>query len=65
MIKFFKFFEYAYLIISVLFIYEAYEGWGLEGSRSVLYLCFAGAAIFMFFFKRSFRKRIHANNKPN
>ncbi len=61
--KFFKFFEYAYLAIMIFFIYQAYAEWGQEGGRSILYLLFAGAAIFMFFFKRNFRKRFEANNK--
>ncbi|MBL0682246.1 hypothetical protein [Aquimarina mytili] len=61
--KIFKFFEYAYLAIMIFFIYQAYVEWGQEGGRSVLYLFFAAAAIFMYFFKRNFRKRYEANNK--
>jgi len=62
-VKIFKFFELAYLVITFFFLYQAYEEWGKEDSRSILYLCFSGAAIFMYFFKRNFRKRIDANNK--
>ncbi|MBQ4820808.1 hypothetical protein [Aquimarina sp. MMG016] len=58
-----RFFEFAYLAVMVLFLYQAYAEWGQEGGRSILYLCFAGVAIFMYFFKRSFRKRFEANNK--
>ncbi|MDY8134730.1 hypothetical protein [Aquimarina sp. 2201CG5-10] len=61
--KIFRFFEFAYLAIMCFFIYQAYVEWGQEGNRSVLYLCFAGVAIFMYFFKRNFRKRFEANNK--
>ncbi|WP_369872392.1 hypothetical protein [Aquimarina sp. Aq78] len=63
MMKVFRFFEYAYLAIMCFFIYEAYVEWGQEGGRSILYIFFAIAAIFMFFFKRNFRKRFDANNK--
>ncbi len=61
--KVFKFFEYAYLVVMCFFLYEAYVEWGQEGGRSALYLIFAAVAIFMFFFKRNFRKRYEANNK--
>ncbi len=61
--KVFRFFEYAYLAIMFFFIYEAYVEWRQEGERSILYMIFAIAAIFMFFFKRNFRKRFEANNK--
>ncbi len=61
--KVFKFFEYAYLAIMCFFVYQAYVEWEQEGGRSILYLFFAGAAVFMFFFKRRFRKRFEANNK--
>ncbi|WP_405205047.1 hypothetical protein [Aquimarina sp. LLG6339-5] len=63
--KIFRFFEIAYLAIMCFFVYQAYEEWGKEDSRSILYLCFAAVAIFMFFFKRNFRKRFDANNKDN
>ncbi|WP_317133537.1 hypothetical protein [Aquimarina algicola] len=63
MMKVFRFFEYAYLAIMLFFIYEAYTEWGQEGGRSFLYIFFAVAAIFMFFFKRRFRKRFEANNR--
>lgn len=61
MMKFFKFFEIAYILIAIFFLYQAYAEWGLEDSKSILYLCFAGVAVFMYFFKRNFRKRIDAN----
>lgn len=63
--KFFRFFEYAYLAIMCFFIYQAFIEWGQEGGRSFLYLFFAAIAVFMFFFKRNFRKRFEANSKDN
>lgn len=63
MTKVSRFFEYAYLAVMCFFLYQAYVEWGQEGGRSILYLCFAGAAVFMYFFKRNFRKRFEANNK--
>ncbi len=63
--KIFRFFEFAYLAVMLFFLYQAYEEWGAEGGRSILYLCFAAVAVFMYFFKRNFRKRFDANNKDN
>jgi len=65
MMKIFRFFEYAYLAIMCFFLYQAYEEWGKDGSRSILYICFAVAAIFMYFFKRKFRKKVEANKTEN
>ncbi|WP_459211569.1 hypothetical protein [Aquimarina rhabdastrellae] len=59
--KIFKFFEYAYLVAVVFFLYQAYVEYGQEGGKSVLFLIFAGVALFMFFFKRKFRKKFTQN----
>ncbi|MBP2831692.1 hypothetical protein J8281_05770 [Aquimarina sp. U1-2] len=63
MMKVFKFIEYAYLAVMCFFLYEAFEEWKVEGGKGYLYLFFAVIALFMFFFKRNFRKRFEANNK--
>ncbi|AXT62600.1 hypothetical protein D1816_20305 [Aquimarina sp. AD10] len=61
--KVFKFFEYAYLAIMCFFLYQAYADWGSGEGRSYMYIVFACIAVFMFFFKRNFRKKFDANNK--
>lgn len=61
----FRFFEYAYLLIAAFFLFEAYQQMGQEGGKSILFLGLAGAAIFMFFFKRKFRKKIEASKKSD
>ncbi len=61
--KIFKFFEYAYLAVMCFFAYQAYVEWGTADSKSILYLCFAAVALFMYFFKRNFRKRFDTKNK--
>jgi len=55
--KFLKFFEIAYLIIAVLFLIEAYSAWKEESNHMYLHLGLAIAAIFMFFFRRNYRKK--------
>lgn len=57
MMKFSKFFEWAYLLVGVFFIFEAVREWGAEGGSSYLFLFLAAVAIFMFFFRRHFRHK--------
>lgn len=61
--KVYRFFEYAYLIIAVFFAYEAINNWGPERNRAYLFIFFVIVAIFMFFFKRNFRKKMEERNK--
>lgn len=51
-------FEYLYLVVAALSIYKVVTEWGLEDSRPVLFIAFAVIGVFMFFFKRAFRKRM-------
>ncbi|WGK65373.1 hypothetical protein [Croceiramulus getboli] len=58
----FKYFEYVYLIVAGLFAYEAYSIWGVDTNKAYFYLLFVAAALFMFFFRRRFRKRMQDRN---
>ena len=59
----YRFFEYAYLIIAVFFTYEAINNWEANRERAYLFLFFVVVAIFMFFFKRNFRKKMEERSK--
>lgn len=61
--KLYVFFEYAYLVIAVFFAYEAVNNWSNERNRAYLFIFFVVVAIFMFFFKRNFRKKMEERNK--
>lgn len=61
--KIYRLFEYAYIAMAIFSIYLVFENWGEEGSRSYLFMFFAVMAVFMFFFKRRFRKNIENQNK--
>ncbi len=61
--KFFKYFEYAYLVFAAFFTFEAVRIWNTERSRAYLFLFFVAIAIFMFFFKRRFRRKFEDRNK--
>jgi len=60
--KFFKYFEYAYLFIAAFFLFETVRIWNTERSRAYLFIFFVVIAIFMFFFKRRFRQKLEKDN---
>lgn len=57
------FIEYAYLVAAVFFTYEAVNNWNSDPNKSYLFLFFVAIAIFMFFFRRNFRKKMEERNK--
>jgi len=61
--KILNFFQYAYLIFAVLFTYKAISIWSEDRGQSYLMLLLAGMAIFMFFFRKRFRKKIEDHNQ--
>lgn len=61
--KYFKFFEYAYLAFAAFFIFEAVRSWSSPSHQKYIFLGIAAVALFMFFFKRRFRKRMEDQNK--
>ncbi|WP_242085572.1 hypothetical protein [Aestuariivivens sediminis] len=56
--KYSKFFQYAYLIFAVLFGYDAMSKYLNEGVVAYTSLLLAATAIFMFFFRRRFAKKM-------
>ena len=65
MIKTLKIFQYAYIIIAIVFIWEAIGGWSEDRGRSYMLLVFSALAIFMFFFRRHFRQKFEDRNKQS
>ena len=63
MSRFFRYFEYAYLLFAAFFLFEAVRIWSTERNRAYLFLFFVAIAIFMFFFKRRFRRKYEDRNK--
>jgi hypothetical protein len=57
-----KIIQYAYLFIAVFFGYETFRLWNIDRDRAYMLLFFAVLAVFMYFFKKSFRKKMD-NNK--
>jgi len=58
-----KFFQYAYLIFAVLFLYDAVNKYIKFGEIAYTSLVLAVLAIFMYFFRQKFRKKYE--NKDN
>lgn len=52
-----KIFEYGYLIIAIVFGAETILKWNTDRERAYLLAGFSILAIFMYFFRRRFRKR--------
>ncbi|HEY5688372.1 MAG TPA: hypothetical protein VIS27_08720 [Yeosuana sp.] len=60
-----KFFQYAYLIFAVLFIYDGISKWNNGTNGSYISLGLAALAIFMYFFRQKFRKKYENKDKSN
>ena len=60
--KFLQFFQYAYLIFVVLFCYDAMTKWETERNGAYMSLLFAALSLFMFFFRKRFKKKFEERN---
>ncbi|WP_439152613.1 hypothetical protein [Winogradskyella sp.] len=61
--KILKFFQYAYIIFAALFLWDAISNWSIDRNRAYMSLFFAALAVFMFFFRKRFRKKFEDRNK--
>lgn len=58
-----KFFQYAYLFFAALFTYEAVSNWNSDRNRAYMLFFIAALAVFMFFFRKRFAKKVEERNK--
>ena len=56
--KIFQLFEYLYLAMAAFSTYLVITNWSADRNKAYLFVLFTIVAIFMFFFKRSFRKKM-------
>ena len=63
MAKYYKFFEYAYLVIAIVFIVETVLNWNTEPQKAYIFLAFSALAVFMYFFRKKFRKKFENHNQ--
>ena len=62
--KLLGFFQYVYLVFAALFLYDAYAQWANgNGSRALMSLLLAALAVFIFFFRKRFRKKFDDQSK--
>jgi hypothetical protein len=58
MIKFYRISEMIYLVFGGLFVFRAVYFYGSEEARTTLDVAIAAIAIFMFFIRRRYRKKL-------
>ena len=61
--KIYRLFEYAYLAMAAFSVYIVVNNWSDNRNRAYLFMIFGIVAVFMFFFKRKFRKKIEAHHR--
>ncbi|RPD96661.1 hypothetical protein EGM88_09885 [Aureibaculum marinum] len=61
------FFEFGYLIIGIVLLVDGIYRFNQPGERNNSYflIAFSVLAVFMFFFKRHFRRKFEARNSQN
>ena len=60
--KIWKFFQYGYLIVAIIFLIEGILRWNTEREKAYLFFGFAFFITLVFFFKRHFRKKVEKKN---
>ena len=61
--KIYKLFEYFYFVMAAFSLYLVTTHWADIRGRAYMFIFFAIVAVFMFFFKRNFRKMTEQRNK--
>ncbi|MCV6630087.1 MAG: hypothetical protein OIF50_09525 [Flavobacteriaceae bacterium] len=57
MIKILRYTEYLYLFVAVASIYQIITLWNTDRNHAYIFVFFAVISVFMFWFRRKFRKR--------
>lgn len=63
--KTWKFLQYGYLVVGVIFFVEGILKWNSDRQEAFIMFGFAIFITLIFFFKRNFRKKIEQRNKQN
>ncbi|ARV12420.1 hypothetical protein [Gilvibacter sp. SZ-19] len=61
--KLFQLFEYVYLAMAAFSIYLVIANWEVDRGRAYLFAMFAVVAVFMFFFRRKFRRKMEDHKR--
>jgi hypothetical protein len=60
--KIWKLFEYGYLVIAIVFIVETVLKWNEDRELAYMLFGFSVLSIFMYFFRKRYRKRFENRN---
>ncbi len=63
--KIYRLFEYGYVLMAIFSVYLVIDNWETNRNRAYLFVLFTIVAIFMYFFKRNFRRRMEDRKKDN
>lgn len=55
--KLLKFFQYAYIVLAILFLIDVINNWSVSRNRAYTSLFFVVLIIFVFFFRKRFAKK--------
>ena len=61
--KILKIFQYAYVVLAVLFLYDAISKWSSDRNGAYMSLFFVAFVMFVFFFRKRFNKKFEDRNK--
>ena len=63
--KLWKFLQYGYLVVAVIFVVEGILRLNVDRQRAYIFFSFAVFMTLIFFFKRHFRKKVAKRNQQN
>lgn len=63
--RFWKFFQYGYLLVAFICLIETIVRWNSEPQKAYFFLAFSILITLVFFFKRHFRKKVEKRNHQN
>ena len=61
--KFHKISEFLYIVIATVSVFEVITLWDVQRDKAYLFIGFATLSVFMFLFRRNYRKKFK-NRKP-
>lgn len=61
--KLWKFLQYGYLIVGVIFLVEGFLRWNEDREKALFMFAFSIFITLIFFFKRNFRKKVEKRNQ--
>ena len=56
--NFYKISEFLYVVIAAISLIEVITLWDIQRDKAYLFIGFAALSIFMFFFRRKYRKKL-------